>query len=506
VSKKLISDSILTAIANAIRTKRGTSVQYKPSEMANAILSIPTGGGGGITPAGTLAITENNKVYDCYQYAEASVQIPSPTGVLEITENGTYGVNGYGSVEVDVPKGQQPTGTLYIVRNATYDVSNYANVTVDVSVASEADQYMLQKKDFIFVDPYGKIRYAFTAEELLDLVALPTGYNWNYTLAELTALANAGCPAVVGTRYGSVDSVLTFAGVNLTSEQTITITVTLNNFTGSIGYNEIIPDDPTVTPPAGDSDWYEGHTGEVDISIKVGNDHAQTVTITGSGGSFAFGSEDGGSIFKANETLGKQLLRGVSIGNYCSRVYARCFQNCSNLQTVALSSDNLTGGLILGEWAFSGCQRIKQLSIPNSLNLTAMAQNASKPFSNSGLDFISFDPTMTGIDNIIDTSGGVPILKASIPIGVTSIAGNTFELLAEQSKLVLPPSVSEISTPYASGLNELVIKNTQSVVNLVSDPYYALQNVLIKVPSSLLSTYKNSTNWSFYASNIVADE
>ena len=78
MGKKLISDSILTAIANAIRNKRGTTTQYKPSEMANAILNIPTGGGGGITPAGTLPITENNRVYDCYQYAEASVQIPTP--------------------------------------------------------------------------------------------------------------------------------------------------------------------------------------------------------------------------------------------------------------------------------------------------------------------------------------------------------------------------------------------------------------------------------------------
>ena len=42
----LVSDSSLSSIANAIREKNGSSDTYKPGEMANAILAIPTGGGG----------------------------------------------------------------------------------------------------------------------------------------------------------------------------------------------------------------------------------------------------------------------------------------------------------------------------------------------------------------------------------------------------------------------------------------------------------------------------
>lgn len=40
-----IEDTNLTNIANAIRSKNGTSDTYKPSEMATAIENIPTGGG-----------------------------------------------------------------------------------------------------------------------------------------------------------------------------------------------------------------------------------------------------------------------------------------------------------------------------------------------------------------------------------------------------------------------------------------------------------------------------
>lgn len=46
MAKVLISESILTAIAEAIREKLSTTDTYKPSEMADAVESISGGGGG----------------------------------------------------------------------------------------------------------------------------------------------------------------------------------------------------------------------------------------------------------------------------------------------------------------------------------------------------------------------------------------------------------------------------------------------------------------------------
>lgn len=46
----IINDTNLTNIANAIREKNGTTDTYKPSEMAEAILAIEAGGGGGYEP------------------------------------------------------------------------------------------------------------------------------------------------------------------------------------------------------------------------------------------------------------------------------------------------------------------------------------------------------------------------------------------------------------------------------------------------------------------------
>ncbi len=72
---KVIDDTHLKNIANAIRDKKGDVETYKPSEMASAILEIETGGGG-IVPSGTINITENGS-HDVTNYATANVNVVS---------------------------------------------------------------------------------------------------------------------------------------------------------------------------------------------------------------------------------------------------------------------------------------------------------------------------------------------------------------------------------------------------------------------------------------------
>lgn len=58
----------------------------------------------------------------------------TPTGEIEITENGTYDVSTYASANVQTPV---PTGTISITQNGTVDVSSYANANVNVASTVE---------------------------------------------------------------------------------------------------------------------------------------------------------------------------------------------------------------------------------------------------------------------------------------------------------------------------------------------------------------------------------
>ena len=103
MSTLTITDSLLTDIADAIRAKNGSTDEYTPAQMATAIANIP----GGITPTGTINITQNGTV-DVTQYAYAAVSVSGgsvlPAGYTEV-EYVRNGVSGYPYIETGVTPG-----------------------------------------------------------------------------------------------------------------------------------------------------------------------------------------------------------------------------------------------------------------------------------------------------------------------------------------------------------------------------------------------------------------
>ena len=73
MSKVTVEDSVLGAIANAIRGKNSASTMYKPSEMASAISSLPTYP----EPTGAKTISANGTGIDVKDYATANVSVPN---------------------------------------------------------------------------------------------------------------------------------------------------------------------------------------------------------------------------------------------------------------------------------------------------------------------------------------------------------------------------------------------------------------------------------------------
>lgn len=112
MSKVTVTESYLEDIGDAIREKLNTSQGYTPGQMAAAIQAIPTGG---ITPTGTISITQNG-AHDVTQYASANVNVQPNLQSKTVTENGTVtpdqGYDGLSSVVVNVPGGGSDTRTL----------------------------------------------------------------------------------------------------------------------------------------------------------------------------------------------------------------------------------------------------------------------------------------------------------------------------------------------------------------------------------------------------------
>ena len=490
MGKKLISDSILTAIANAIRNKRGTTTQYKPSEMANAILNIPTGGGGGITPAGTLPITENNRVYDCYQYAEASVQIPTPSDVLEITENGTYGVQGYGSVDVDVPQGQQPTGTFYAVANGSYDVRDYANVNVLV-LPTQQDTYV-RDNDVVFIKADGTPLTSYSFDEVLELENLPVG-TWNYTLAQLQQCANDGYPVVVGGLQNSSDTVLEFESCKDLTGIYVPLNVTLNNFTGSVSV-DYQSDNPMIQPPVGQFEEYENETGVMTIGIGVTDpEFTFTVTITKFSGSYKLGGDDMPLLYQ-NDVICR-LLRKVTIGSDCAGILEECFGGCSGLKKIVFPSTP-DATMVIEDYALgSDHVPLENVVVPSSIG--AKLNNLGREFfRNVMCKYVSLSPGMTSDSEVIFNKA---IGKISLPPGILTV-----ENFLENDQVVahIPSSATSLTGYASTTLRKLYMHGQTNLLNAGAFSAAVSRGMKVYVPSNKLTWYRNATNWSEIASSI----
>ena len=119
-----VTDTELTSIANAIRTKGGTSAQLEfPTGFVSAVQAIPTGGGGDDIDYSYLPNSDTSKVaassdYTMYSYDSGNHRIGRIYGNLHGNSASVYATNSQLSVDsngVAITQNWRPVGSGSVV-------------------------------------------------------------------------------------------------------------------------------------------------------------------------------------------------------------------------------------------------------------------------------------------------------------------------------------------------------------------------------------------------------
>lgn len=196
---KTVQDASLTSVANAIRTKGGTSAQLEfPNDFVTAIQNIPTG----VVPTGTksISITQNGAMTeDVTNYANVAVNVNVPPTVkqiilrpdAELWKSWTYDKRIVADEGITIPPYQTTAITLKATEQLdeiTADAANYKYfLTLRSLVIPEYNTDEILRGRFEWSSMVGAYDFVFTPmEELHPLV------DSTYTVATTSASVQGG--------------------------------------------------------------------------------------------------------------------------------------------------------------------------------------------------------------------------------------------------------------------------------------------------------------------------
>lgn len=255
---------------------------------------------------------------------------------------------------------------------------------------------------------------------------------------------------------------------------------------------------------------------------------------------------------------GGTSVRLPTAGKYCDRDIVITATGGGGVQSklpsvidrtvTEITSDDLAGVTKVGNYAFSGCTALENVSLPNSVTeIGAYAFSECKALKSislpSGLTQLNgqcfqYCASLTTVDipdsvqklSLYVFNNCTELQSVTIGDGVETIGMGCFEYCSKLTKLNIPPKVTELPNYFVSGCRLLVnltipanvkrmgngalrcgISNTPVFVLLPEVPPTIQSNTFnyvkqIIVPKGCGDAYKTATNWSKYASKIVEAE
>ena len=439
MATKLVQDSSLTSIANAIRIKGGTSAQLEfPDEFVSAIQNIPTGGGGGssATPKDVNFYDYDGTVVDSYTASEFATLSAMPAN---------------------------PTHTGLTAQGWNWSLANAKT----------------------YVSKYGKLnigqKYVTTSGDTEIDIQLGIGRNKPYL---------GCCPnGTVEIDWGDGSTHDTLTGTSTSTLQSIQhtypdtgekFTITLHMESGSLGLLG------TSSSTTGSQVLYNGTTGQTNgqrayqNALKVIRLGSHVTSISTSAFSYCNSLAsvvipEGVTSISNSAFSYCYSLASVVIPEGVTSIGASAFRYCYSLASVVIPE----GVTSISSSAFSYCYSLASVVIPEGV--TSIGASAFSYCYSLASVVIPEGVTSIGSSAF---SYCYSLASVVIPEGVTSISDSAFRYCYSLAYLTFAPT-----TPPT-------VSATNAFNNLPSD-------LVVYVPAGTLTTYQSASNYTYIKDYMV---
>ena len=378
--------------------------------------------------------------------------------------------------------------------------------------------------DVNFYDYDGVILHSYSAGEFASLSALPSlpmhdgliCQGWNYTLEDAKSYVAEYGMLDIGAMYITDDG-NTRLYIRIAAEGRMTVPLYFSQ-TSANGVTIDWGDGSATQTLSGTGDVNTSHTYSV-----IGN---YIITLKVTSGTLGLGRSSSYCVMGSTSNTGRiycNMLQKVEIGSSVTSIGNFAFYYCYSLESITIPK----GITSIDNSAFYHCYSLNSIVVPSSV--TSIGNFAF--YYCYSLESITIPKGITSIGNSAFYYCS-SLNRIAVPSSVTSIADNAFNSCYSLASITIPNDVTSIGNSafyYCVSLVKITI--TRSVTSISANAFYncygmamydftqhtsvptlsganAFRNIptdcKIKVPASLLNSWKAATNWSTYATNIVA--